>query len=286
MKIRAVKCSVDIQRRDKILVLKRHSKVFAACAFLGALIAFAGNLAGTIHLPLRKRNPDNGAVSITPGTLRPRQTAVLICDMWDRHWCDGATQRVEMLAHKIEPLLEQARAAGMLIIHAPSETMSFYENTPARLLAVNAPPATPPKERPLEAPPLPIDDSDGGCDTGNKTYQAWKRETPLLPIEAGDVVSDRGAEIYNLIAARHIDTVLIMGVHANMCILNRSFGIKQMARWGVPCILVRDLTDAMYNPMSRPYVSHAAGTDLVIQHIEKYWAPTTTSDEVVAALRK
>jgi len=164
--------------------------------------------------------------------------------------------------------------------------MSFYENTPARLLAVKAPSTTPPKERPLEAPPLPIDDSDGGCDTGNKTYQAWKRETPLLPIEAGDVVSDRGTEIYNLIAARHIDTVLIMGVHANMCILNRSFGIKQMARWGVPCILVRDLTDAMYNPKSWPYVSHAAGTDLVVQYIEKYWAPTTTSDELMAVLRK
>ena len=89
----------------------------------------------------------------------------------------------------------------------------------------------------------------------------WKPAKPYQFIEAGDVVSDRGTEIYNLIAARHIDTVLIMGVHANMCILNRSFGIKQMARWGVPCILVRDLTDAMYNPKSWPYVSHAAGTD-------------------------
>jgi hypothetical protein len=69
-----------------------------------------------------------------------------------------------------------------------------------------------------------------------------------------------------------IDTVLFMGVHANMCILNRSFGVRQLSKWGLRCVLVRDLTDAMYNPASRPFVSHAASTELVIEHIEKYWA--------------
>jgi hypothetical protein len=97
---------------------------------------------------------------------------------------------------------------------------------------------------------------------GKQKLPSLETGDALLSIEAGDIVSDRGTEIYNVIAARRIDTVLIMGVHANMCILNRSFGIKQLARWSVPCILVRDLTDAMYNPKSRPYVSHAAGTDL------------------------
>jgi hypothetical protein len=75
-----------------------------------------------------------------------------------------------------------------------------------------------------------------------------------------------------------------MGVHANMCILNRSFGIRQLARWGIHCILVRDLTDAMYEPSSRPFVSHAAGTDLVIQYIEQHWAPTITSEQFLQAL--
>jgi hypothetical protein len=75
-----------------------------------------------------------------------------------------------------------------------------------------------------------------------------------------------------------------MGVHANMCILNRSFGIRQLARWGIHCILVRDLTDAMYEPSSRPFVSHATGTELVIQYIEQHWAPTVTSVQMMQAL--
>ena len=42
---------------------------------------------------------------------------------------------------------------------------------------------------------------------------------------------------------------------------------------GIPsrCILVRDLTDAMYNPEDPPHVSHDAGTQLVIEYIEKFW---------------
>jgi len=73
-------------------------------------------------------------------------------------------------------------------------------------------------------------------------------------------------------------------VHTNMCILNRSFAIKQMAKWGVRCVLVRDLTDSMYNPKDRPFVPHDQGTELVIEHIEKYWAPSVLSSELMAAM--
>jgi hypothetical protein len=71
-----------------------------------------------------------------------------------------------------------------------------------------------------------------------------------------------------------------------MCVLNRKFAIKQMTRWGVNCILVRDMTDAMYDPKDRPNVSHEQGTELVIQHIERYWAPSILSSELIEALPK
>jgi nicotinamidase-related amidase len=212
--------------------------------------------------------------------------AIIVTDMWDQHWCKGATVRVGAIARKMEPLLEKARASGILIIHAPSETMSFYANAPGRHLAEDAPSVAPPKEPAIESPPLPIDDSDGGCDTpGDKEHTAWSRETPLLTIGPGDVVSDSGAEIYNVLRQHGINTVFFMGVHANMCILNRTFGIRQLSRWGLRCVLVRDLTDAMYDSASRPFVSHAAGTELVIEYIEQYWAPTVTSAQMMAALR-
>ena len=71
-----------------------------------------------------------------------------------------------------------------------------------------------------------------------------------------------------------------MGVHTNMCVLHRTFGIKQMVRWGVSIALIRDLTDCMYNPARPPYVSHAEGTDLVVGYIEKHWCPTVASQDI------
>lgn len=69
-----------------------------------------------------------------------------------------------------------------------------------------------------------------------------------------------------------------------MCVLGRSFGIRQMTQWGVNCFLVRDLTDTMYNPAPPPKVSHDEGTERVVQHIEKYWCPSLLSTHLMNAL--
>ncbi len=84
--------------------------------------------------------------------------------------------------------------------------------------------------------------------------------------------------MFNVMKQKGITTLIVMGVHTNMCVLNRSFAIKQMVKWGVPTYLVRDLTDAMYNPKMKPFVAHAKGTDLVIEHIEAYWCPSVESN--------
>ena len=49
--------------------------------------------------------------------------------------------------------------------------------------------------------------------------------------------------------------------------------IQQMTRWRLQSMLVRDLKDAMYKPARRPFFSHARETELLIEHIEKYWSP-------------
>jgi nicotinamidase-related amidase len=223
-----------------------------------------------------------------PERLAPAETALILCDVWDRHWCQGASDRVALLAPRISALVDRARGSGILIIHAPSDTMTFYRNDPARLRTLAIPKAATPAPLDLKDPPLPIDDSDGGCDTrDNKTpvnTAVWTRQHPAIHVAATDLVTDKGDDVYAALRQRGIRTLLIAGVHTNMCVLGRSFAIRQMTRWGVHCILIRDLTDAMYNPQRRPFVSHDQGTALVIEHIEKYWAPTVTSVELMRAL--
>jgi nicotinamidase-related amidase len=218
-------------------------------------------------------------------SLQPHRTAIVICDMWDKHWCRGATERVNRLAAKMEPLLQQARRSGVLIIHAPSDTMNFYASQPQRQSILNLKRTAPAAVRNIDSPKLPIDDSDGGCDTpGDSTHKAWSRQHPGITIAPNDLISDNGEEIYTALKLRGITDLLVMGVHTNMCVLNRTFAIKQMTKWGMRCMLVRDLTDAMYDPKDAPYVSHDRGTELVIEYIEKYWCPTVLSRDLMDAL--
>jgi nicotinamidase-related amidase len=216
-------------------------------------------------------------------SIPPRETAIIICDMWDDHWCKSAARRCAAMAQRMEPVLKAARARGVTIIHAPSDCMDFYKDAPQRKKMLALPKVEVPKPRELPDPPLPIDDKEGGCDDPVKPAfsRAWTREHPALTIADEDYISDKGAEVYALLKEKGINTVFICGVHTNMCVLHRTFAIKQMTRWGVRCILIRDLTDSMYNPKSRPFVSHDEGTSLVIEHIERHWCPSVLSKDLL-----
>jgi hypothetical protein len=147
---------------------------------------------------------------------------------------------------------------------------------------METPTVTTPPPRVHPDPPLPIDDSDEGSDTGETMpHRAWSRQHPGLEIDQErDGISDSGPEIYSFVRQQGIEQLIIMGVHTNMCVLNRSFAIKQMVRWGMDIALVRDLTDTMYNPAMPPYVSHEEGTRLVVEYIEKFWCPSILSTDL------
>src|ERR1035437_4543581 len=128
------------------------------------------------------------------------KTAVLICDMWDKHWCRGVTERVNGLVAKMEPFLESARKRGIQIIHPPSETMAFYQEPPQRKRILSVAKIDPPPPLSLFDPPRTSGDKRGGCDTTpDQFYKAWTREHPGLRIDASDVISDNATEIYGFL---------------------------------------------------------------------------------------
>jgi nicotinamidase-related amidase len=225
-------------------------------------------------------------MSTTDVAWAPGETAIVICDMWDDHWSRGAAERVVAMIPRMNEVLRAARAAGIQIVHAPSETMDFYAGSPARRRVLAIEPVDPPPEREHPDPPMPFDATDDNSDTGEKPWhRAWTRQHPGIEVDPDrDWISDDGREVYALFQQRGIRHMLLMGVHTNFCILKRSFAIKQMVRWGVEVALARDLTDAMYNPACPPYVSHDEGTQLVVGYVEKFWCPTIDSRNLMAAL--
>jgi len=278
--------------------------------FLALLAGCASVLAADYEMRLREEieeSPGRFRTVESREKWRPSETAVIVCDMWDLHHCKNAVTRAVQLAPRMNALLAAAREKGSLIIHAPSSCMQFYENHPARKRAQSAPDAGNIPEgieqwmtwidKREEAAGYPIDHSDGGEDDdprehaewaeklkemGRNPGAPWTRQLGLLDIDKRkDAITDSGRENWNLLEQHGIRNVILVGVHTNMCVLGRPFGLRQMARNGKNVVLMRDLTDTMYNPAMPPRVSHFAGNDLIVNHVEKYVCPTVTSDQIL-----
>jgi len=266
-------------------ISKLHS-VLACMAFMWVELG-----ASPFTVTLRRQIRENGLWRVfeEEKAWKGEETAIIVCDMWNHHWCAGAERRVAELAPFMNQVLEAARRCGVFVIHAPSGTMKAYSNHPARKRAIEAPPAPDLPEgigkwcnriaREQDAV-WPIDQSDGGCDcrVPCKKGSPWTSQIDSIRIDPDrDAVSDSGVEIWNLLAAKKIKHVILMGVHTNMCVMGRPFGLRNMVRFGKDVVLMRDMTDTMYNHRRPPHVRHFAGTDLIIEYIERYICPTITS---------
>ena len=98
----------------------------------------------------------------------------------------------------------------------------------------------------------PVDQRDGGSDDTPTEVAAWRavlerstggttitHQTPALTIDHGrDFVSDVGSEVWNVLESREIANVLLVGVHTNMCVLGRPFGLRQLSALGKNVALV------------------------------------------------
>jgi hypothetical protein len=103
------------------------------------------------------------------------------------------------------------------------------------------------------------------------------RQIETIEIAPEDAISDDGQEVFNLLEQRGIEDVIVMGVHTNSCVLGRPYGIRQLVYVGKKPLLCRDLTDSFH----RDHRGHFQGTESIVEHIEKYWCPTITSDQLV-----
>ncbi|MFG0267589.1 MAG: hypothetical protein ACF8AM_20920 [Rhodopirellula sp. JB055] len=237
------------------------------------------------------------------------KTAIIVCDVWDYHHCFNAVGRLNEMAPRMNEVIAEARRRGVTIIHSPSGCIDFYADDPARKRAIQAPVAENlPKEIGAwcysipaeEEAEYPVDQSDGGEDDDPEEHAAWaaklesmgrdpkkpwRRQLKTIEIDHSvDFITDQGDEVWNVLESKNIDNVILLGVHTNMCVLGRPFGLRQMTKNGKNVVLMRDMTDSMYNPKMWPYVSHFEGTRRVISHIERYVCPTITSDQVVGGV--
>ena len=215
--------------------------------------------------------------------------AILSIGIWNSHSCYSATERIHDLAEKSNIFLKNMRSNGAHIIHCGSYAnyhckTGDWSNTQLRK-NIKGKPMAKLKDKGLNIPQLPLDDSDGGYEIHDKNKEYDKSKISIhnkIEIDYDkDCISDYSKEILNYLYDKNIDVILCIGTHTNMCILDKPYGIKGFIRYGFPVILVRDLCDCMYNSNKDPRVSHEEANIIYTTWFEKYICPTIDSKEVI-----
>jgi nicotinamidase-related amidase len=202
----------------------------------------------------------------------PEETAILVVDMWRYHGCRPAMLRAHELARPVNRVISAARQRGVFIVHVPSsgvdEMAPDYPVQRARMIRAavsctdeSSCPAAQLKhpgqsvDRLEGEPLLPL--TGGGCDDDEPSPPArWDDEThaqlPTIDIFPCDGLSESAQEIVGALLQKGIRHVVVMGVHANECLLKRPFGLRALALYSksnsrFQAVLARDLTDVLVN---------------------------------------
>ena len=243
-----------------------------------------------MSLSLRSRSADGQPFTVLRDDWDNARIAVIICDMWDTTQCVSAARRVIEMAPRINAVAARLRRDDALIVHAPAGCMDYYAGTAARAHAQRAPRVPSPvpvdwhdwdgsRESPL--PAALADETPCSCEPGEPCTPGdpphpWTHQIDSIEVAPDDAVTDDGNELLALLEERGIQDVVVMGVHANRCVLGRPYGIRQLVYWGKRPVLCRDLTDSYH----RDPRGHEWGNEQMIAHIERHWCPTVTSADL------
>jgi type 1 glutamine amidotransferase/nicotinamidase-related amidase len=268
------------------------------CFFVILLTPLTQALAAAEHRPpdaielVAQSRENNGNVARKTVRLLPARTAVVVVDMWDRHWCETFTARVGNLAPQMNRTLEACRKLGIQVVFAPSDVVDFYKDFPQRK-AMQAIPQFAERQLGAFSPiamPLPIDNCECGPSRPCRPAKVWTRQCADLVIAGKDLIGDgnNGRELLNFCQQRRVDTLLYMGVSGRMCSLGQSCGILNMKRHGIQPIVVGDLVTAItangIGPNGKPdrNFTPAKGSAIVVQHMEQHLAPSIRSRQLIA----
>lgn len=214
------------------------------------------------------------------------QTALVLVDVWQRHYIKEPEDRAEVIINnKFIPLLAASRKAGLTIIHAPApDTAKKHPNW------VNLTGTGEMTSKRDNWPPAEFLNQSG-------PYQSYRRPKELreperqalpaltfhpkvVPIGQEPVVAN-GEELHRYCKNNGILFLIYAGFNTNACILDRDYGTLQMSYRGYQVVLLRDCTTGMESKDSQPTLAQTNGAILLLEMFGQY---SLTSDELISGL--
>ena len=260
---------------------------FRFLVLLGVVAAIAPVTAHGLTLELQRRNPATGAITLQKEDVDSKRVGVIAVDVWNYHWCKTATMRVDAIVPRMNKALDAARALGMTVMLCPSDVVNNYVGYPQREVIFLLPKIPVPSLVDVTCPPAP---DAGGCACGRERCAGenfgWDGMHPGLIIGESDLMPDTQAEVYSICKQRGLTHLIYVGFHTQACLLGKSMGLRGMKSAGMHCVLARDMTDAHpgYDP-SRDFTPEL-NTEQVVEHFEKYIAPTISFEKELTKIGK
>ena len=216
------------------------------------------------------------------------KAALVMVDVWDRHYLKDTEERAEgIIQKKIMPLLTICRKRGFRIIHAPSPDLDIAYKHPAWIGASNKGDKKtkenwPPKEfrdksgeyKQYAHPKEPREDERRELVSGLSMH-------PDVQVEGNEVVVATGEELHRYCEENGILFLFYLGFNTNACIVLRDYGTIEMHKRGYDIIIVRDCTTGMESFKTHDALSQTKGTILMLEMFGKY---SITSEELIKGL--
>lgn len=225
------------------------------------------------------------------------QAALVLVDVWDRHYLKEPEERAERIIQEtIRPLLRKCRMAGPQIIHAPSppqarKCAAWVGHKKQEELPVGAP-----DTKAVHVPAKPWPPSQFRSKNGPYKQYARPAEPmasdrlrilkglcmhPDVRPEGSDVVVATGQELHEYCRDQGILFLFYIGFNTNMCILQRDYGTMAMHTRGYEIIVVRDCTTGMESFETQDGLWQTRGAILFLEMNRKY---SILSRELLAGL--
>lgn len=194
-----------------------------------------------------------GKSILTPVEIEPAETAIIVIDMWNSHWCMTTAERISAMTPRMNVVLDVARRIGMQVIWNPTDVVNAYSGYPQYERAIAEERKPTPDVRGEHTCQFTAEVGACQCGPGFPCHvnYGWDAMHPGLNIDDRDLISSSTDEIYSLLVKRNISNVIYMGVATNMCVYGKPGAIRHLWKAGLNCILALDLNDAFtrYDPV-------------------------------------
>ncbi|MES3017283.1 MAG: isochorismatase family protein [Bacteroidota bacterium] len=211
------------------------------------------------------------------------QTALVLLDVWQRHYIKETEERAEQIINeKYLPLLARARKQNMHVIHAPSPEAAVKHPNWVKLVS---PAELHPKKD--SWPPAEFRNLTGPYKQFRRPTEPREAERQALPEltfhpkvvpQANEAVVATGEELHRYCKQNGILFLLYAGFNTNACIISRDYGATQMTNRGYSVTLLRDCTTGMETKETQAELLQTNGAILLLEMFGQY---SVTSDEVI-----